>query len=101
MLINIPKWLFSVLYLRGPLRIHDYRITTIWVESPILTASYYKEYLGFELIFRNPMNRNSSILIKRKCNWISIKTIDSTIPINSQKITLNFHRIDKEYYQLC
>ncbi len=76
-------------------------IPTIWVESPRLTAAYYREYLGFKIILRNPFIRNSTILIYKNRNLVRIKAIDSHKPINSQRLTLYLQRIDIEYSQLC
>ena len=99
--INLLKCLSFIAYQNCTAKFNGYSIPIICVESPILTASYYKEYLGFGIIYRSPMNRNSSVLIKKNSNWVLIKPIDSKKPICNQKLVLYSHRIDKEYSQLC
>ena len=101
MSINLPKWLSYIACPNCVAMPSGFRISTIWVESTNLTALYYKEYLGFKIIFRNPMKRNRPMLIMKNRNMVLIKAIDIGKPVNSQRLTLYFSRVDKEYSQLC
>lgn len=105
MSINLSKWLFNIPCPIWPMIETGFNIPTIWVDSPKLTASYYKEYLGFKVI-RNPFIRRRSLLLYRKKSWILVKTTDCFDYQNSinknryQKITLHTLKIDLEYSSL-
>ena len=100
MSINIRKWLSYISFPNCVVKHNGCSIPTIWVESTNLTASYYKGYLGFKIILRNPMKRNCPILIIKNLNMVLIKPIDTNKPINNQRLTLYLRRIDIEYSQL-
>lgn len=98
---STSKWMFSSLCpCLGLKKCQSYIFPTIRVESPILTASYYREYLGFSIIFRNPLNRNGSILLNRKGNLIHIKAIEQGRTIESQRLSLFLRFTDIEYSKL-
>ena len=99
--VSIPKWLSYFSCHRCQITHTGFMIPKVWVESTNLTASYYREYLGFKIVFRNPFNKNGSILIKRKSNWVLIKTISSEISANNQRLTIYLSRIEKEYFRIC
>lgn len=75
-------------------------IPTIWVESNILTASYYKQYLGFSIIFRNPLIKNGLILMTKKGNWIIIKKKEVDKQLRQQKLSIFLRNTQIEYSTL-
>jgi len=97
--INIFRWLtlpcsYFALYLRNE------KIPTIWVESPSLTASYYKEYLDFCEIKRVVRSQKMEILLKKRNNWIWIKSIDEQEIGNSntvQRLAIKSSSIESEF----
>lgn len=99
--VYIPKWLSLVCCQNSAADLNSNSIQTIWVESTFLTASYYKEYLGFRIVFRNPLKRNSQILLKKNRNWVFVRAIDPNKPMNNQRLNLHLHQVDKEYSLLC
>lgn len=98
--IHFSKWLSYILCQTSTTKHHNNFIQTIWVESAYLTASYYREYLGFSIVLRNPLKRNSQVLIKNGYNWVLIRPFDSNKPVYSQRINLYSHRVDLDYEQL-
>ncbi len=98
--ISIPKWLSYISCSNCMAKHSGWIIPTIWVESTNLTASYYKEYLGFKIILKNPIKRNCPILIIKNRNVVLIKAINSHNQKKNQRLTLNLRRIDIEYLLL-
>jgi len=98
--IHFSKWLSYLVCHTSTPKHHNNFIQTIWVESAHLTTSYYKEYLGFRIILRNPLKRNSQVLIKKGSNWVLIRPFDSNKPVYSQRINLYSHRVDLDYARL-
>jgi hypothetical protein len=101
MTINLPKWLSFFLHPLVSKKHKGYTIPTILVESPSLTASYYKEYLGFKIVYRNSFKRNGSIMILKESNLVLIKANDINKRNDSQRLILYLRRIDLEYNHLC
>ena len=82
------------------LHLRDKKIPTIWVESPSLTASYYKEYLAFCEIKRVVRSQKMEILLKKHNNWIWIKSIDKQKIGNSntvQRLSIKTSSIESEF----
>lgn len=72
-------------------------IPTIWVDSPELTASYYKSYLGFNKLMSCPLK--GSVLLKKRSNWLLVKPNFANLKKENQ--TLRFYSKDlKEDYSL-
>jgi hypothetical protein len=99
--VNIPKWLVDLHCTFHQTTKKSKAIQTIWVENPKLTASYFKEYLGFYIVAKAGRGRNNTILIHRMGNWICIKSTlnKSTLALANQvpKVTLRIKNIEKEY----
>jgi hypothetical protein len=72
-------------------------IPTIWVDSPELTASYYKSYLGFNKLISCPLK--GSVLLKKRNNWLLVKP--NITNFEGKRQTLKFYSKDiKEDYSL-
>lgn len=102
MLIEVPKWLIERTF---TLNLCNKRFQTIWVESPNLTASYYREYLGFWVILRKGNHQKMVILLYRQGNWIWLKAIEfnkhiKTDYCQTQRITIHTRNIETEYTKL-
>jgi hypothetical protein len=83
----------------------DKKIPIIWVESPKLTSSYYKEYLGFRIITGKKNNQGMDILVKKQSNliWIKQLTIEKQKNIEiyqTQKIIIFLSNFESEYNNL-
>jgi hypothetical protein len=101
MSFNIPKWF---VYLLCPLHQPKEKrkgIQTIWVENPKLTASFYKQYLGFYIVAKKNWGSNNAILIYRMGNWIWLKSAFNQPTLSGinqeQKVTLRIRNIETEY----
>ena len=68
---------------------------TIWVDSPELTASYYKNYLGFCRIISCPIK--GTILLKNDKNWLLVKPILNNFVSENQRVKLYSKNIKDEY----
>jgi hypothetical protein len=71
---RIPRWLMELFYPHFTIQVISKRIQTIWVENPILTSSYYKEYLGFRTLIKKGREKKLSILLFKNRNLIWIKS---------------------------
>jgi len=103
--ISIFRWLYNLLCPLSFLHVMDKKIQIIWVESPKLTSSYYKEYLGFKIITWRKNNHGMDILLKKQSNLIWIKQLDiekqKIIEIfQTQKITIFLSNFESEYNNL-
>jgi hypothetical protein len=103
--LRIPRWFMelSCPHLTAPDKSQG--IQTIWVKNPILTASYYKEYLGFRTLFRKGRKKKISILLYKNGNLVWVESaffddlnIDDSIQI--QKITVYSKNIETDYLDL-
>jgi len=80
------------------------KIQTLWVDSPLLSASYYKEYLGFSVLFRCCRKDRGEVLIHKKGNFIRLKTFKKDSQGNGkfqgQIVTIYSNEITNEYQSL-
>ncbi len=103
--MSICRWLCKLLCPKSFLHAMDKKIPIIWVESPKLTSSYYKEYLGFRIIIWKNNHQGMDILLKKQNNLIWIKQLDieklKCIGIyQTQKITIFLSNFESEYNNL-
>lgn len=77
-------------------------IPEVLVESPELTASYYKEYLGFRIIKKQNRENKSFYLLENRLNFIWLAPFKKKHEqINKpQQIIVNTHNIESEYNYL-
>lgn len=99
-LISHPSWLRSIIYPTNETKLSGDSIPIIWVESPILTASFYRQYLNFSLVFRNLFQKNGATLLFRKGNFVFIKASKQGKPIEQQKLFIFMKNTDNEYTNL-
>lgn len=76
----------------------------IKVDSPALSASYYKEYLGFRVI-KGTFLRRYEIIVKNGINHIIFSSMNEslnheTITIESINLNFNSSEIEEEYYKI-
>jgi len=103
--LNIPSWLADLLCATHKSSAANKRIQTIWVEQPVLTTSFYREYLGFYVILKKGRGNEKSFLIYKLGNWIWIK---STFSVeystsqhkNDQRLTIYSKSVEKYYANL-
>ncbi|NVO11851.1 MAG: hypothetical protein HXX16_17970 [Bacteroidales bacterium] len=95
--MSIFRWLYELIFLY----VIDKKIPIIWVESPRLTSSYYKEYLGFRILTWKNNQKGMDILLKKQNNLIWIKQLDKSLVTKQiQKITIFLSNIESEYSNL-
>lgn len=90
----IHKW-FSHLINGNNSNENSFVIPTIWVDSPELTASYYKNYLGFSKIISCPIK--GFILLKNNKNWLLVKPILSNFANKNQRLKFYSKNIEEDY----
>ena len=95
--ISFNKWLVHILRSKEGTALGGCNFPTIWVDSPELTASYYKSYLGFSRLISCPLK--GSILLKNNKNWLLVKPNMSNFESKTQRIKF-FSRNLKEDYSL-
>jgi hypothetical protein len=104
MLIEIPfnltNWMFGLHNSVSPKQDQDKSIPVIRVESPRLTTSYYKEYLGFKVVVKYPVLSKNEFLVQKNNNLIWIKPIGNSNISPIKKLTIYTRNIDKEYNKL-
>ncbi|HCT30990.1 MAG TPA: hypothetical protein DIW31_09715 [Bacteroidales bacterium] len=93
--ISFNRWLTHILRSKKGTAFGDCNFPTIWVDSPELTASYYKSYLGFNHIIACPLK--SSILLKKDKNWLLIKPNAKNRQNVNQKITICSNNLKLDY----
>lgn len=91
----IHKW-FNHLIIFNNLNSKSFVIPTIWVDSPELTASYYKNYLGFTRIISCPIK--GSILLKNDKNWLLVKPILNNFVGENQRLKLYSKNLKDDYF---
>ncbi len=90
----IHKWVSKMI--KGSRSIEtSLSIPTIWVDSPELTASYYKNYLGFSWLISCPLK--GSILLKNDKNWLLIKPTLNNFEHENQHLKLISKNIKEDY----
>lgn len=78
---------------------HGYKVPIVWVESANLTASYYKEYLGFTKLFKDPFKKDQTILLWKESNliWVKSKNVIGYSEKRDQRVIIQTSNIEKEY----
>lgn len=90
----IHKWLSH--FMKGNTsNVKSFVVPTIWVDSPELTASYYKNYLGFIRIISCPIK--GSILLKNDKNWLLVKPILNNFVSENQRLKLYSKNVKEDY----
>lgn len=90
----IHRW-FSHLMQGNTSNVKGFVVPTIWVDSPELTASYYKNYLGFSRIISCPIK--GIILLKNDKNWLLVKPILNNFVSEDQHVKLYTRKIKDDY----
>ncbi len=103
--MSICRWLYKLVSQLSFLHVIGKKNQIIWVESPKLTSSYYREYLGFRIITWKKNNQGVDILLKKQSNliWIKQLTIEKQKIIEiyqTQKIIIFLSNFEFEYNNL-
>lgn len=105
-LTHAPRWMSKILYEPFILKRRSNSIPTIFVDSPHLTASYYREYLGFRELFRYSGFNGKSVLLQKGRNliWVESNMFKSEQLSNTehkfQKISIRSSMIEDEFKSL-
>lgn len=76
-------------------------IPIVWVDSPYLSAAFYREYLGFKVILKKSRGKGDEILVNRKGNLIWLKPLMNSgfteKEVNNQIVTIYSKAITNDY----
>lgn len=76
-------------------------IPIVWVDSPYLSAAFYREYMGFKVILKKSREKGDEILVNRKGNLIWLKPFTSSgfteKELNNQIVTIYSKAITNDY----
>ena len=76
-------------------------IPVVWVESPYLSASFYREYLGFKVLLKKSREKGDEILVNRKGNLIWLKPFTNSgfteKEVSHQIVTIYSKAITNDY----
>jgi hypothetical protein len=104
--VCMPKWMSKILYEPYIMQKWSNKIPTVFVDSPNLTASYYREYLDFRIILRYSSFKGKTVLLQKGKNLIWVKSIKlydnqfDNIEFKFQKIMIYSRRIENDYTSL-
>lgn len=97
--ICLPKWLAAFQGYSFKLGIKKKRIQTIFVDKPYLSSLYFKEYLGYRILFRIGKSNKITILIYKHRNLIMVKWNNESIS-KKQSIMVTTNSIENDYKAL-
>lgn len=97
----VTKWFGSICCSTDFAQSENKVIPEIQVESTELTASYYKEYLGFRIIKKQKKDSKYVVLVEKNLNfvWLTPLKTSNKQPKN-QYLFLNTQNIEADYNSL-